>query len=103
MGKVKGVAAKNQPELTVDQLKRLALLERNSFQVYQKECELCGAQPDNSLGFSWAFVVVIGDDGALDADEKYVVRYEFLSSEKEVMYSDMSGKKVNITFESHFY
>lgn len=78
---------------------KLAQLERGSFQ-YLGKCGLCGGGGNPDAGFQWAAISVIKDDRTLDPEEMYVVRYEFLSSEKELLYHQNTadgGKKVQFT------
>lgn len=97
--KVKGKAGNTGKPLrekpTQNQFCRLALIERFGLKLLRTECPECKTAPDVNKALSWACVCVINDDRTLNDSETYVVRYEYLSSEREVLYSDASGKNVS--------
>lgn len=79
--------------------KTLALYERKSFiSVLSKACDECHTKPVPKNGFSWACIAMINDDRTLNPMGTYVVRYENLHSEREVLYTDEFGKKVKNAF-----
>ena len=84
---VKPAAKKSDFEADV---KKLALLERQSFKVLSKPCEICGLVPIPGTPLEWAFVALINNDGTLDEEELFLARYKYLFCEREGIFVDAS-------------
>ena len=83
---------KSKTKITTDyeaDLKKLALIERQSYKVLSKPCDDCGVVPVPGTPFVWAFVCLINDeDGTLHEDELYLARYQYLKCEREGIFID---------------
>jgi hypothetical protein len=85
---IKMVKATKKSEIEAD-LKKLALLERQSFKVLSKPCDVCGIIPTPGTPLVWAFVCLINEqDGTLDEEELFLARYKYLKCEREGIFLD---------------
>jgi hypothetical protein len=99
MGKVSVAKPKksNKPGLSNEQARELSRLERLSWKII-KNCWRCHTKPTKGCGFPWGAVALLRDDGTVDENEVYAIRYEFVTSEKEKVFHEGRFKAVSFIF-----